>query len=230
MDTKFTAFYQETVQFYRDLEANNNRDWFMEHKQDYIDYVQTPAVAFTGTMGARLKVIAPNIIADLRTNGAGSLMRIYRDIRFAKDKTPYKTNLGIIFWEGAGKKTENPGFYFHVTPHELGLFCGVHTFTKEKLILYRKAVDNERIGEELSQITSAVMAAGCQIGGDQYKRVPTGFEPDHPRAELMKFKGLHTSISDLDPELITKPEFMDYTFEQWRKMAPLHHWLVNLAG
>jgi uncharacterized protein (TIGR02453 family) len=230
MDSKFTAFPQETVQFYRELVANNNRDWFMEHKQDYIDYVQTPAVAFTGTMGSRLKAIAPNIIADLRTNGAGSLMRIYRDIRFAKDKTPYKTNLGIIFWEGAGKKTENPGFYFHVTPSDLGLFCGVHTFTKEKLILYRKAVDNERIGEELSQITSAVMATGCYIGGDQYKRVPTGFEPDHPRAELLKFKGLHASISDLDPELITKPEFMDYTFEQWRKMVPLHHWLVKLAG
>ena len=84
MDTNFKTFPQETIQFYRDLETNNNRDWFMEHKQDYIDYVQTPAVAFTGAMGTRLKAITPNIIADLRTNGAGSLMRIYRAIRFSK--------------------------------------------------------------------------------------------------------------------------------------------------
>jgi uncharacterized protein (TIGR02453 family) len=230
MDTKFSAFPQETISFYRDLEANNNRDWFMEHKQDYLDYVQTPAIAFIGTMGARLKAIAPNIIADLRTNGAGSLMRIYRDIRFAKDKTPYKTNLGIIFWEGAGKKTENPGFYFHLAPYGLGLFCGVHMFTKERLAKYRKAVDNKSRGEELTQIMATIKEAGYQIGGDQYKRVPTGFEADHPWAELLKYKGLHASISDLDPELITKPEFMDYTFEQWRKMAPLHHWLVKLAA
>jgi len=230
MDTKFKTFPGKTLQFYRDLEANNNRDWFMEHKQDYIDYVQNPAIAFTGTMGTHLKSIAPNIIADLRTNGAGSLMRIYRDTRFAKDKTPYKTNLGIIFWEGMGKKTENPGFYFHVTPYGLGLYCGVQTFTKEMLASYRKAVDIESSGEELSQIMAAINAAGCQIGGDQYKRVPTGFESDHPRAELLKYKGLHASLSDMDPNLITKPEFMDYTFEQWRKMAPLHHWLVILAA
>ena len=68
-----------------------------------------------------------------------------------------------------------------------------------------------------------------QVGGDQYKRVPTGFEPDHPRADLLKYKGLHASVNDLDPELITKSEFMDYTIEQWRKMAPLHRWLVRLA-
>ena len=150
--------------------------------------------------------------------------------RFSKDKTPYKTNLGIIFWEGAGKKTENPGFYFHVTPYGLGLFCGVYTFTKEKLILYRKAVDNESRGKELSQLISAIEAADCQVGGDHYKRVQTGFEPDHPRADLLKYKGLHASINDLDPELITKSEFMDYTIEQWRKMAPLHRWLVRLAA
>ena len=77
---------------------------------------------------------------------------------------------------------------------------------------------------------AAIKEAGYQIGGDQYKRVPTGFEADHPRAELLKYKGLHASRSDLDPELITKPEFMTYTFEQWRKMAPLHHWLVKLAA
>ena len=82
--SKFIAFPPEIIQFYRDLEANNNRDWFMAHKRDYVDYVQTPAIAFIGTMGARLKEITPNIIADLRTNGAGSLMRIYRDIRFSK--------------------------------------------------------------------------------------------------------------------------------------------------
>jgi uncharacterized protein (TIGR02453 family) len=230
MNKKFQVFPPETIQFFRDLEANNNRDWFMEHKRDFIDYVQTPAVAFIGSMGTRLQVIAPNIIADLRTNGAGSLMRIYRDVRFSKDKTPYKTNLGIIFWEGAGKKTENPGFYFHLASNELSLYCGVHMFTKEVMTKYRTFVDNEHHAEELSEIMAAIQAEGCQVGGDQYKRVPTGFKVDHPSAELLKYKGLHASIRDLAPDLITKPDFMDYTFEKWRIMAPLHQWLVKLAA
>ena len=91
-------------------------------------------------------------------------------------------------------------------PYGLGLFCGVHTFSKEKLVMYRKAVDKESRGEELSQLMAAIKTTGCQIGGDQYKRVPTGFEPEHPRADLLKNKDLHASISDLDPELITKSE------------------------
>ena len=91
-------------------------------------------------------------------------------------------------------------------PYSLGFFCCVHTFSKEKLILHRKAVDKESGGEELSQLMAAIKTTGCQIGGDQYKRVPTGFEPEHPRADLLKNKDLHASISDLDPELITKSE------------------------
>ena len=77
---------------------------------------------------------------------------------------------------------------------------------------------------------AAIKEAVFQIGDDQYKCVPTGVAPDHPRAKLLKFEGLHAPISDVDSELIKKPEFMDYTFEQWRKMAPLHHWLVKLAA
>ena len=124
-DEIFTSFPEETIKFFLQLEGNNNRDWFTAHKQDYIDYVQQPSLAFIKTMGERLLTISPGMVYDTRTNGSGSLMRIYRDVRFSPDKTPYKNNLGIVFWEGEGKKAENPGFYFHVAPNGMGFYTGM---------------------------------------------------------------------------------------------------------
>ena len=86
----FEGFPKEGFKFFRDIKANNNREWFQEHKQEYIDYLQDPAVAFVIALGERLKSDFPGISYDTRTNGAGSVMRIYRDIRFSKDKSPYK--------------------------------------------------------------------------------------------------------------------------------------------
>jgi len=221
----FTHFPDETIIFFRELENNNNKEWFQAHKQDYKDYVQLPAIDFITSMGERLKTISTDIIYDTRTNGAGSLMRIYRDIRFSPDKTPYKTNLGIIFWEGAGKKMENPGFYFHFDNQGVGIYAGFYMFPKDKLKTYRDAVDKN--GAELQEVITELHEKGYSIGGDKYKRVPQGFDVDHPHAELLKFKGLHSSTEMLDAELIIDPEFMDICFEHWANQSPLHNWLVD---
>ncbi len=225
IDHIFTHFPNETITFYRELENNNNKEWFQSHKQDYKDYVQLPAIDFITSMGERLKAISPNIIYDTRTNGAGSLMRIYRDIRFSPDKTPYKTNLGIIFWEGAGKKMENPGFYFHFDNQGAGFYAGFYVFPKDKIKTYRNAVDKN--GDELQKVINELGAQGYLVGGEKYKRVPQGFDADHPHAELLKYKGLHSSTEALDPELIIAPEFLDIGFEHWVNQSPLHNWLVN---
>jgi uncharacterized protein (TIGR02453 family) len=226
----FSNFPKETIEFYRQLEHNNNRTWFDAHKQDYIEYVQKPSLEFITAMGERLKEISPKIVYDTRTNGAGSLMRIYRDIRFSPDKTPYKTNLGIVFWEGKGKKSENPGFYFHVAPYGLGFFSGMYDFNKGMLNAYRVAVVNDTLGEELVDILNNIQSAGYETGGEHYKRVPRGYDPDHPRADLLKYNTLYASITDLNPKLMTQPEFMDVAFGHWKKMAPLHKRLVNISS
>ena len=105
----FSGFPEEAARFLTQLSENNNRDWFNARKQVYANTIVTPAIAFVEAMGERLKYLSPHIQYDTRTNGQGSLMRIYRDIRFSKDKSPYKTWIGIRFWEGAGKKSELPG-------------------------------------------------------------------------------------------------------------------------
>ena len=221
----FTHFPKETITFFKELENNNNKEWFQSHKQDYVDNVQSPAIDFITSMGERLKAISAGIIYDTRTNGAGSLMRIYRDIRFSPDKTPYKTNLGIVFWEGEGKKMENPGYYFHLDTKGTGFYAGFYMIPKDKLKTFRNAVDVN--GAELQEAIDEIQSKGYTVGGDKYKRVPQGFDADHPHAELLKYKGLHSSTGALDPEIITSPDFIDICFTHWQNQYPLHAWLVS---
>ena len=227
--SQFTGFPKAGLRFLKELEANNNREWFEAHKQDYLDTVRDPAVAFVGALGERLKSISGDIVYDTRTNGSGSLLRIHRDVRFSRDKAPYKTNIGIIFWEGSAKKIENPGFYFHLDSSSAWLHGGLHMFPKPFLDIYREALGDKKLGSKLEAALEAVKSAGeYQVGGEQYKRVPQGYDKDHPRADLLRYKGLGASTRPLNRSLLSKPELVDVCFEHCQNIAPLQQWFVRV--
>ena len=115
----FSGFPEKTVSFLCGLAAHNDREWFAAHKKEYETEVLEPAKAFVRAMGERLRRLSPQIKAEPRTDG--SLFRLYRDTRFSPDKSPYKTNLGIFFWEGGGPRMDCPGYYFHLEPPNLML-------------------------------------------------------------------------------------------------------------
>lgn len=224
----FTGFPNEGIQFLRDIDDNNNREWFEDNKHIYQTALVEPAQAFIMALGERLQAISPNIQYDTRTNGSGSLMRIYRDVRFSKDKTPYKNWLGIVFWEGQGKKNQNPGFYFGITGTGAGIHAGLHGFEPAVLAAYREAVDDEVPGNELVQIVVGLQTAVYTINGDQSKQVPRGFPKDHPRADLLRYKGLYASIPQLAPAVVASPKLIDVCFAHCQKMAPLPQWLAQV--
>ena len=225
----FTGFPQEGIQFLHDLKQNNDREWFNPRKEIYKTQIVEPAVAFVEAMGNRLQHLFPNMQYDTRTNGSGSLMRIYRDTRFSKDKTPYKEYVGIIFWEGSGKKTENPGFHLGLTGSGAAIHAGMHGFPKPMLAAYRQAVVDERLGEELIEAVTAVQQAGYTVGGEHYKRVPRGFDADHPRADWLRYAALFANSGDIPASVVTSDAFLDVCFEHFEKMAPIHRWLVKVA-
>lgn len=223
----FSGFPQESLQFFQSLAANNNRTWFEAHKQDYHDYVQTPALAFTATLGERLQSLSNGIQFDLRTNG--SVMRIYRATRFSKDKTPYKTNLGIVFWEGNRKKLECPSFFFHMEASGAVMYTGLYVFPDDVLPVYREAVADEQSGAALETAIATVKRAGAyEVGGEHYARVPKGYDSAHPRANLLRYNGLHAKSALIDAKTITSPKLIEVCFEHCRNMLPLHRWLVEL--
>ncbi len=225
----FQGFTRGTLDFYRDLEKNNRKSWFEDHKSVYLQEVLEPAQAFVIEAGERLRKIDSGILYDTRTNGAGSIFRIYRDTRFSAEKTPYKTFLGISFWNGGCKKTENPGFYFHLEPQRLVLYWGLYMFPPESLAAFRQAVLDEQKGAALVKATRTVSRhKGILIGGEHYKRVPRGIDPNHPRADWLRFNTLYTEKDCGIPDALFSADLVDYCVEVWEKSLPLHKWMKGV--
>ncbi len=222
----FNGFPKETILFFAELAANNNKTWFTENKPNFEKYVMTPARDFVTAMGERLGDISPDIIADPRVNK--SIFRIYRDTRFSKDKTPYKTNLGLWFWTGEGAKFENPGYYFHLDPDNLMVGVGLYSFAKPILKAYREAVVDPELGPELAKIAISIAERGYGIGQKTYKRVPRGYDPDHQNAELLLYSGLTAGIELEHPQELHSAELMDYCFEHYQQLAPIVKWLQTM--
>ena len=222
----FNGFSRKTVKFYRDLKRNNDKAWFAEQKELYREVVLDPAQAFVLEMAQKLRAIAPGVIGDPRLNGAGSIFRIYRDTRFSKDKSPFKTYLGILLWEGEGKKVERSGFYVHLEPPDLMLGVGVYMFTKENLERYRNAAASQKSGALLAEATESLESKGYEVGGSHYKRVPRGSDPEHPNAALLKHNGLYAGFETKVPDEFFSGKFTGYCLKHFRRMLPLHEWLV----
>ncbi len=221
----FGGFPKEAVRFFRLLEKNNTKEWFEAHRPCFERHVLEPSRAFVAAMGERLARLSPEVNADPRTDR--SIFRLHRDIRFSKDKSPYKTHLGIYFWEGRGKRMECPGYYFHLEPPNLMLGAGFHEFSGPVLARFRKAAADAKTGKALRQAMEKVERKGYEVGGTHYKRVPRGFDPEHPNADLLRHSGLWVGTEVRIPRELHGPGIVKWCFERFRAMDPLQRWVVR---
>lgn len=222
----FTGFPKATPKFYRDLARNNDKAWFATNKPVYEKAVLAPARSFVVAMGTALKKQLPGINADPRTDR--SIFRIHRDVRFAKDKSPFKTHLGILLWDGPGAKMESSGFYLHLEPPEFYLGAGYYQFSRESLAAYRELVLDPKAGPALQRAVNAVVKAGYTLAGEKTKRVPRGCDPEHPRAELLKHKGLFAGLGSKIPPEFHGPELVALCQAHYKALMPLHKQLRML--
>jgi uncharacterized protein (TIGR02453 family) len=223
----FSGFTKETVRFYASLRKNNNRAWFEKNRAVYEAHVIGPARLFVTAMGERLRSIVPGIVAVPAVNK--SIFRINRDTRFSLDPSPYKTNLGLYFWDGARSRMESAGFYVGLEPPDIMLGGGLYMIPDAILGRYRKAVVDPKRGAEIAKIVAALRAIpGCSVEGTHYKRVPAGFDPGHKNAELLKHKGLYAGFETKVPEEFFSAAFVDYCMRRFEPAAPLHRWLMKL--
>ncbi len=226
MKTKNFCFPQNTINFLTKLSKNNSKVWFETNREKFNEEFLSPALQFVIEMGERLSTLSPNINAIPKIDK--SIFRLHRDIRFSKDKSPFKTNLGLYFWEGRGKKMECPGFYFHIEPKKFSLGAGMYMFTKEQLIKYRLIVsDPEKAKQLLEIIMKLLKGKNIKLGGKTYKKTPRGFDPNYRYNDLLLQSGLYIFYeSSLLEELINKDP-VDYSFRIFQKMYPLHKWCVD---
>ena len=227
--------------FLRELRDNNERPWFEANKARYRAEVRDPMLDFIQAFAEPLAEISPHFRADPRANG-GSLFRIYRDTRFSKDKTPYKTNVGAHFRHEAGKDAHAPGFYLHLEPEMCFAGCGVWHPDSATLGRIRDAIVARP--EEWTRITASAafcrtfrLAAGrrgaqapaARLAGEALKRPPRGYDPAHPLIEDLKRKDF-VAIADIPEADALRPGFLDRFAEVAREGSALTAFLCKAVG
>jgi len=222
-----THFTPATYAFLRDLAANNDREWFKTNKDRYVEKVQEPALEFISDFGPRLAKISPHFTADARVVG-GSLFRIHRDTRFAKDKTPFKENTGVQFRHEGAKDAHAPGYYLHLQPG--GTFMGVGLWRPETAVAHRI---REHIAENPKEWRQGAhgrrFAEVFSLEGDSLVRAPKGFDPDHPFVSDLKRKDF-IATTRLSQRAVTSDGFIDEYARLCRTATPFMRFLCEAVG
>ena len=223
----FAGFPPQTLKFLADLKKNNDRDWFADNRDRYEEHLLAPSLAYIEAMQKPLAKISPLFQAVPKKIG-GSLMRIFRDVRFSKDKSLYKTNIGIHFRHEAGCDVHAPGFYVHIEPKEC--FFGVGTWhpAGDALKSIRDAIDTQPTDWKKAKNGKAFRER-FDFAGDSLKRPPKGYDADHPLIDDLKRKDFIV-VQSLDARTITQPDFVKQSTDAFKAAVPFTRFLCNAIG
>jgi len=219
------VFTDQTLEFLQQLRGNNNRDWFEANKPRYEADVREPALAYIESMAPHLAKVSGSFLASPKKVG-GSLMRVYRDVRFSKDKTPYKTNIGIQFRHVAGKDVHAPGFYLHIDPDEVFLAAGIWRPDNPTLQQMRLLIDDDPA--RWRKLTKKLGTRGFSFGGESLKRPPKGFDQDHPLIDDLKRKDF-ISVLNLDHAAVPKKDFLKVTAKHLAARGEVVEFICNAS-
>ena len=225
MRSGFPGFPQEGIEFFRGLARHNNRDWFLPRKEIFEEQVKQPMRELVAAVNHAMMDFAP----DYATDPDKAIYRIYRDTRFSKDKTPYKTHLAANFrWQGGGRH-ECAGYYFAISHKNVAIGGGLYMPDPEALRSLRNHIaENPAQFRKLTNSAKVRKLFG-EMHGEQLSRVPKGFLPDHPAADLLRFKRFIFYI-ELAPEMATTPTFFREIVQRFRAIAPFIAFLNTPLG
>jgi uncharacterized protein (TIGR02453 family) len=221
---KPTWFTPDSLSFLAELRANNDRAWFAENRERWESEVRGPALRYVTDFGKRLAKLSPHFVADPRPQG-GSLFRIHRDTRFSKDKSPYKTSVGIQFRHETGRDAHAPGFYLHVEPG--GCFVGAGIWHPDSATLgrLRRAIVDDPAGWKRAS-RGAAFRRDHRLAGDSLVRAPRGFDAEHPLVDDLRRKDF-IAVADLHDSVATGPDLLSRHAALARSALPLVRWLCS---
>jgi uncharacterized protein (TIGR02453 family) len=211
--SEFGGFPVAALDFYDDLEVDNTKSYWAKHRATYDNDIKAP-------MTALVTALAPEFALDAKTY---KVFRPYRDVRFAKDKTPYKTHQGAFV-----AVVPHTGWYVQVSAAGVRTGAGFYSSEGAQLAAYRTAVAEERRGTELEAILAAVAAEGHEISGEQLKTAPRGYDRDHPRIDLLRRKQLFAGRTIGFEPVVHTPELLELVRDDWRATRPLVEWLSRI--
>lgn len=220
MKSRFPGFSLEAISFLRALKRNNRREWFQPRKEKYEALIRTPMLELVNCLNEEFARFAPQYI----TPPQKALYRIYRDTRFSKDKTPYKTHVSAIFPRSNAVKREGSVFYFHFTEKDILVFGGVWAPERDELLAYRTLLQDhhEELQEILADRKLKRVLGGLQ--GEKLTRMPKGFPVDHPAEALLRHRQWYLEAT-FDIKLLTTPKLVPELARHFELMAPFVEFL-----
>lgn len=227
MVAKKAHFRRELFEFLGELALNNDRGWFQANKGRYESAVRDSLLEFVADFAEPLKGISSHFVADPRPNG-GSMFRIYRDVRFSKDKSPYKTMAAAHFSHERAREVSAAGFYLHLAPAESFVGVGIWHPDSQTLGKIRDAIVADPQGWRQA-VGDPGFTARYERGGDSLKRPPKGYDPDHPLIDDLKRKDF-TASAALDEEDVYGADFMSRFTDTCRSATPFMRFLTEAVG
>jgi uncharacterized protein (TIGR02453 family) len=217
----------QVFNFLKELKENNDKIWFQENKKRYEKHVREPLIKFISDFAFRLAQISQHYVADPRKVG-GSMFRIHRDIRFSKDKSPYKTHAGIQFRHESGKDVHAPGFYLHLEPGNVFTAAGIWQPDPATLKKIRDAiVENPERWQRI--FTDKKSSTIYKLEGEQLKKAPRGYDPEHPLIEDLKRKDFYVFTSFSEKEACAT-DFIDRYATACQIASPFMEFLTTAIG
>ena len=217
-------FSVATFKFLDQLAKNNTRAWFNEHKPSYEQLVRFPALAFIESMQPSIQDQSTHFTAVAKKTG-GSLMRVHRDTRFSKDKTPYKTNVGIQFRHVAGKDVHAPGFYFHLSPVECFIGAGIWRPDSKALSKIREMIsDSPNAWNNI--VNNPCFKKHYQLSGGSLKTYPRGYDKNHPMIEDLRRKDF-IAIHPLSRDEVLSPKLIEIAQRRYQSASDLMDYLCQ---
>jgi uncharacterized protein (TIGR02453 family) len=217
----------DLFQFYREIKRKNDRAWFEKNKARYHAVVRDPLLEFVSEMAPALEAISPYVVCDPRPVG-GALFRIYRDTRFSKDKTPYKTHAGLHFRHARGRDAHAPGYYLHLAPDEVFFAAGIwHPDGPTARAIRQSIAEHPQRWKDT--LADRRFKRHFRLTGDSATRMPRGFDPDHPCADDLRRKDWIAS-ADLSEKEAARPDFPERLAELAAAGAPLMAFLTRALG
>ncbi|MCZ6861289.1 MAG: DUF2461 domain-containing protein [Alphaproteobacteria bacterium] len=221
----FGGFSPQLIEFLEGLSANNNKAWFEHHRDDYEALFKEPARQFVTAISGQLGKLAPDLKAEPKIGR--SIHRINRDTRFSKDKTPYRPLLHFVFWRGA-KPNASPAFHFVIGPRYVGVGAGMWALMPGQLEAYRDAVANQMKAAALAAaIENATKIKGIVLDPPALKRLPAGYEANHPHNDLLRYKGIVVRGEGPIPKTLFGAGAIDLALDRLRPFVAVHDWLVT---
>jgi len=224
---RFNGFSKKGIEFLKELEHNNTKVWFEDNRHIWQQYINEPNIDFIEDMGETLQILVPTIKAQAKVSG--SLFKIYRDVRFSKDKTPMKSKIGLLFWQGLGHRIQSSSFYMHYDKDEYFIASGIRNFKPELLKTYREYIKVEKHRVELHNIIEDLKEKDYMFPEPKFKRLPQGFPKDCKYGYLSLYGAMFSYKSYQIDDIFFSQEILDHAFKIYDDMNKLQNWVYEMT-